>query len=200
MTVYKATDSEMCCHMGKGTFQYHLGVPATASESKCGDIGLHACEYVLDCVGYYKMGGGNRFFRAEAAGDIAEDGRDTRISCTELTLKTELGNKDIAREAIRYIVKHPKRDGWRHGSRMAVVAADHAEMEVRDGIAIARGENPRVKGCSGAHVGWIRENPEGITDARLMTVGEILAPGTWYTIEEAEEAIRRAENETEADT
>ena len=200
MKVFKATDSDMSCHLGKGKFQYHLGVPATGESSKCGDTGLHACEYVLDCVTYYRMDGNSRFFEAEATGDIAEDGVNTRISCTELTLTRELCNKDIAREVIRYIVQHPKREGWQHRSSMAVVETDSAGISVRDGIAIARGENPRVKGCAGAHVGWIRETEKGITEARLMTVGGVLEPGTWYTIEEAEEAIRRAKDEADADT
>lgn len=200
MKVYKATDSDMSCHMGKGRFQYHLGVPETAEKSKCGDTGLHACEYVLDCVTYYRMDGNNRFFEAEAAGDIAEDGVNTRISCTELTLIRELCMKDIAREAIRYMVSHPKREGWQHKSGMAVVSTDSAAIDTRDGIAIARGTNPRVKGCEGAHVGWIRETEEGITEARLMTVGGALEPETWYTIEDAEEAIRRERDEPSADT
>lgn len=79
MTVFKATRGDMSCTMGKGAFFYHLGVPASADRSACGSAGLHACEYVLDCARYYKLGSGNRFFLAEARGDIAEDGCDTRI-------------------------------------------------------------------------------------------------------------------------
>lgn len=200
MKVFKATDGDMSCHMGMGKFQYHLGVPARADESKCGSTGLHACEYVLDCTGYYSMDGKHRFFEAEASGDIAEDGVDTRISCTELTLTRELCNKDIAREVIRFIVRHPRRDGWKKKGVMVMVDEESAEISTRDGIAIARGTNPRVKGCDGAHVGWIRETEEGITEAKIMTVGEVLEPGRWYTIEEAEEAIRRAKDEEDADT
>ncbi len=200
MRVFKATDSDMSCHMGQGRFQYVIGVTATAENSKCGNTGLHACEYVLDCTRYYRMDGWNRFFAAEATGDIAEDGIDTRISCTELTLIKELCNKDIAREIIRYIVCHPKREGWKHRSSMAVVDSEKAEVSVSNGIAIARGENPMVKGCDGAHVGWIRETEAGITDARLMTVNGVLKQGIWYTIEAAEEAIRRAKDEASADT
>lgn len=61
MIVFKATNNDMTCTMGQGTFQYQLGVPATAERSKCADSGLHACEYVLDCTGYYSLGRGNRF-------------------------------------------------------------------------------------------------------------------------------------------
>lgn len=200
MKVYKATDSDMSCHMGHGIFRYQLGVPAAAQASQCGSTGLHACEYVLDCATYYGIDGKHRFFEAEASGDIAEDGVNTRISCTELTLTRELCNKDIAREVMRFIIKHPKRDGWQHNRGMAVVAEESASIGVKDGIAIARGENPKVKGCSGAHIGWIRETDDGIKDARLLTVSGAIRPDTWYTIEEAEEAIRREGSETETDS
>lgn len=190
MKVYKATNADMTCHMGAGTFRYHLGIPAKADASRCGNTGLHACEYVLDCLTYYSLGGGHRFFEAEASGDIAEDGVNTRISCTELTLVRELSNRDIAREAMQYIVKHPRREGWQHRSLRASVAAEEAEAKDKDGIAIARGLQPRVKGCAGAHLGWIKETPGGIRAARLLTVGGPIKPDTWYTIEEAEKAIR----------
>lgn len=193
MKVYKATDADMTCHMGKGIFQYHLGISEKADASKCGATGLHACEYVLDCLAYYSLGNGHRFFEAEATGDIAEDGTNTRISCTELTLTRELTNRDIAREAIRYMIKHPKREGWQHSSVGVAVAPEEAEVKVRDGVAIARGISPRVKGYEGAHLGWIKETPDGIQAAKIMTVAGPIKPDTWYTIEEAEEAIRREE-------
>lgn len=192
MIVYKATDGDMSCHMGQGIFQYQLGVPATAEKSKCGDTGLHACEYVLDCLIYYGIGGGHRFFRAEAAGDIAEDGKNTRISCTELTLTKELCMKDIAREAMLYMINHPRRDGWEKACMGVMVAQDAAWATSKEGIAIARGQEPKVKGYRGSHLGWIRETADGIKEARLVTVEGPIKPDTWYTIEEALQALKGA--------
>lgn len=197
MRVYKATRADMTCTSGRGKFQYALNVPATAEESKCASTGLHACEYVLDCTGYYGLGRGNRFFVAEAEGDIAEDGIDTRISCTKLTLLAELDNKQIAREAMLYMMKHPKRENWQKSGNLLMVAADEAHMGWEDGIAIARGPEPRVKGCAGAHIGWIREIDGQITNAYLLTVQGPIKPDTWYTIETAHDALRKEyENET----
>jgi len=197
MRVYKATGADMTCHMGKGIFQYALNVPAVADKSKCGNTGLHACEYVLDCIGYYCLGSGNRFFAAEAEGDIAEDGTNTRIASTKLTLLYELDNKEIARAAMQYMIKHPKRNGWEKTGNMLMVAESEAQMPWKDGIAIARGENPRVKGHAGAHIGWIRECNGEIKNAYLLTVQGPIRPDTWYTIETAMEAIRKEQcNET----
>lgn len=191
MKVYKATDADMTCSQGSGRYRYTPGVPATSEASKCGITGLHACEYVADCLRYYSLGSGHRFFVAEAGGSIAEDGTDTRIACTELTLTEELSNRDIAREIIRYILRHPKRNGWEYTGYMITVAADSAETDSEDGIAIARGENPKAKGRAGSHMGWIRETAAGIEAAKLLTVSGPVRPDTWYTLEEAETAVRQ---------
>ncbi|WP_251205343.1 DUF7666 domain-containing protein [Acetatifactor aquisgranensis] len=184
MTVFKATNADMTCTMGEGTFQYRLGVAAAADRSKCGRTGLHACEYILDCTGYYSLGGGNRFFLAEARGDIAEDGQDTRIACTELTLVQELTNREMAAHAMLYMVRHPKRAGWEAKGEHLEAAADRAEAMLPDAIAIARGARPVARGAAGAHLGLVRETDGEIVDARLVTVGrDGIRPGTWYTVE-----------------
>lgn len=192
MIVYKATNNDMTCTMGQGTFQYQLGVPATAERSKCADSGLHACEYVLDCTTYYSLGCGNRFFKAAAAGDIAEDGTNTRIACTRLTLKKELDNRDIAREAMLYMVHHPRRDGWQKIGSVLQVKEQTASIDAPDGIAIARGNVPKVSGCIGSHLGLIKEQNGKIVAAKLFDVdGKNILPGIWYTLDTLAEAERR---------
>lgn len=202
--VFKATRSDMTCTMGSGTFQYQLGVPATADSSKCGRTGLHACEYVLDCAGYYGLGCGNRFFLAEARGDIAEDGANTRIACTELMLTHELTNREIAAQAVIYMVRHPKRGGWQAKGALLEAAEDRAEARQPDAIAIARGASPIAKGPMGAHLGLVREEDGAIMDARILTVGRHgIKPDTWYTVRdgmpEEADAMEGGRDEEEAD-
>lgn len=183
MTVYKATRRDMTCTMGQGRFTYRVGIPAAAASSKCGITGLHACEYVLDCTRYYRIGGGNRFFLAEAEGDIAEDGRDTRISCTKLTLLRELTNREMAGRAMVYMLLHPQRDGWKASGHMVEAADGSAWAQRRDGIAIARGLRPLAGGVMGSHIGLVLEEGGSITAARLFTVGrDGVRPDTWYTL------------------
>lgn len=192
MIVFKATKGDMTCTQGNGIFQYQLGVPATAERSKCADSGLHACEYVLDCTRYYSLGRENRFFKAKAEGDIAEDGTNTRIACTKLTLLKELNNHDIAREAMLYMLHHPHRDGWQESRPMLDVRMQTASMNIPDGIAIARGTNPRVSGGIGAHLGLIKEQNGKIIAAKLFTVdGTNILPGIWYTLDSLAETERR---------
>lgn len=192
MIVFKATNSDMTCTLGHGIFLYQLGIPATAEKSKCADSGLHACEYVLDCTRYYSLGRGNRFFKAKAEGDIAEDGCNTRIACTRMTLLKELSNHDIAREAMLYMLRHPYRDGWQKSGYMLSTGEQTSEIEIQDGIAIARGKNPKVRGCIGSHMGLIKEQDGKIVAAKLFEVdGENILPDTWYTLEMLTETERR---------
>lgn len=183
MRVYKATNADMDCTMGSGAYHYILGVPATAGSSRCGVTGLHACEYVLDCIGYYGLGASNRFFVAEASGDIAEDGTDTRIACTELTLVQELDIRGITAHAMMYMAEHPKRDGWEKEGFLLQAKKDRAEAPQAGAIAIARGERPMARGAEGACLGLVQESGGEVTDARLLTVGRMgIKPDAWYTL------------------
>lgn len=170
MKVFKATDADMTCHMGDKIFQYELRVPATAEAAKCASTGLHACEYVADCLRYYTLDGKNRYFMAEAEGDISEDGRDTRIACTKLTLTQELDHAGIAREAMRFMIKHPRRKGWEYSGKGIRIANNYACVTESGGIAIARGINPSVQGGVGTHIGLLREENGKIVEAKLCHI------------------------------
>lgn len=194
MKVFKATGPDMTCHLGDGIFQYVLGVPSRADKSKCGGTGLHACENVADCIRYYDLGCGNRFFEAEAAGNFSEDGQNTRIACTKLTLIRELTTCDIAREIIFYMRDHPRRENWKFRRHRIDVDSESAEMAIKGGIAIARGKNPKVRGCEGAILGLVKEDDNGIIregNSRLFTVAGHIRPGVWYTLESADEILAK---------
>lgn len=191
MIVYKATNKDMTCTMGDGKYKYILGAtmkPTERKTAKCGHTGLHACEYVMDCMRYYSLESA-RIFLAEAGGDIAEDGQNTRISCEELTLIKELDTREIAREAMRWMIRHSKRDGWQYSGSMAEVGQDIARTERRGAIAIARGKDPEVMGTYGAHLGLIQEDDGEIKAAVLFTVdGKKIQPNTWYGLDKLKEA------------
>lgn len=188
MRAFKATDKNLTC---RGTFRYRLGEKITESEAKCARNGLHCCENPLDCLHYYGLGKGNRYFRIEAEGDINEDGTDTRISCTEMTLVEELDLWSLCKYGMEYIILHPRRK-WEQRSGGAVAAKDQASATM--GIAIARGREPRVKGAAGTVLGLLKEDEDGdIIAARLFRPGsgKYLADA-WYTVGINGE-IRRAE-------
>lgn len=180
MLVYKATREDMTCTMGHGTFQYQLNVPAYAVSTKCGRSGLHACEYVLDCFRYYSLR--DRIFKAEAEGSIDEDGENTRIACEQLTLTKELTRREIVMEAIRYMVNHPERE-WEMDLKQIIAQKDRAEG-YGDGIVIARGKNPMVRGKKGDVIGLVVETRKGWFER--ASIGEINGingeEGIWYGV------------------
>ncbi len=182
MNAYKATGSDMTCTLGKGKFQYRIGEVLTAEHSKCGRTGLHCCEYVLDCMGYYALNGRNRFFLAEAGGDINEDGENTRISCTSLKLVQELDLKGLCYHALAYMIEHPTRE-WEKWAANLCVQRDSASGG-KDTLVIARGLEPRARGGIGAVLGLLQETETGVISARMLLVdGKKVLPNQWYYLD-----------------
>ena len=63
---------------------------------------------------------------------------------------------------------------------------DKAEADAEEAIAIARGENPKVKGPEGSILGLVKETDGEITACKLLKV----APeqqGKWLTIGDSRE-------------
>lgn len=170
MKVYKATNKNMICTMGAGDFRYELGKTYTAEDCKCGKTGLHSCEYILDCMGYYAMGRGNRYFVAEASGDLHEvGGDDTRVASTELTLIKELDPLHICYEAMQYMIQHPGRR-WEKSGPYLRAQTDAVTVEGRGWIGIARGFEPAFCAKEGAVIGLLHEEGEEIAMARVFYV------------------------------
>lgn len=182
MIAYKGFHGDLTCTFGKGTFQYEAGATITEELSKCARNGLHCAEYVLDCLKWYPLGRGNRYFQVEAEGNIDEDGTDTKISCTKMTLVRELNVKEIALQAMIYICSHPHRD-WKHWSNICSVTEDSAEGCGEGSIAIARGKCPVVKGEIGTAAGLLVESPDSveIEAAKFFVIdGKKVKAGKYY--------------------
>lgn len=181
MIAYKGFSKELRSVMGNGnkaTCTFAPGITLEETSSQTGRSGFHCCENPFECLTYYPLNGKNRFFKVEAEGSIDEDG-GARIACTKITLLEELTPLALALEGMRYIVEHPDRAEWQQSRRNVQVQADTAEVKSEDGIAIARGENPAVKGPAGSILGIIREvNGFGIVDAKLFVQSQELA-GKW---------------------
>lgn len=182
MIVFKGTNQDMKCTKGNGTFRYNLGETIKEEQSKTARKGLHCTENPFLVLDWYGLGRGNRYFLCEAAGSIDEDKEDNKIACTELTVKKELTVKELAGYGMMYMVSHPLRS-WKKSGHMLEIAEGKAEASCAGAIAIARGENPKVRGAAGSYLGLIRENAGLIEEAKLFTVEGDIKPDTWYTLE-----------------
>lgn len=175
MIAFKGFTKELTARLGRGEYQFEIGKTAVEESSKTVRSGFHCCENPFECLAYYSLNGQNRFFMVEAAGSIDEDDGE-RIACTELTLIKELSVLEFAMEGMKYIIEHPDREKWKQQRHNVSVQPDMAEAEESGHIAIARGEDPCVRGPVGSILGIIREMPSfGIVDAKLVVMTEELA-------------------------
>ena len=98
---YKGMNADMTCR-GK---QYELGKTYTEPVAKCCEAGMHACENPLDVLHYYPLTDGSRIFKVECGGDISrENEKDTKLSCTELTVEAEIKIADMVKLGVKAVM------------------------------------------------------------------------------------------------
>ena len=176
MIVYKGTTEDMRSNHGGQTdnsFKPEHSYTVEDSERliKTASYGYHAYEYPLKCLSFYSLDGKNKFWKCEASGNIDED-EDGKVACEKIKWLRELSVYELAVAAVDYITNHPSRSDWEVNYENVVVAKDEAEIHDTLGIAIARGENPKVKAPMGAVVSLITEDAKGIISTKIITVPE----------------------------
>lgn len=180
MKVFKATDRDMTCTKGHGTFKYELGKTYTEPAAKVAHYGLHVSEYVMEAVYWYPPADGGRIFAGIGEGIDEENG--DKISCRKLTLLTELSTPQIVAEALLYMLAHPQREYEKRG-RNFEVSKDRAECG-RGGIAIARGRYPKARGGKDAMLGLMNDDQK---EVRMLKVGRNgIRVDRWYQLKDGE--------------
>ena len=112
---YKGFHKGLIC-MG---YQFVMGKNVT-EKANCRENGFHCAENPLDCLNYYPDIGNSEYCIVAAGGDLDEDGTDTKISCTELTILKRPTLKDFFLHVLVYMAVHPKGKGgqtfkWKKG-------------------------------------------------------------------------------------
>lgn len=153
-------NKNMCATLGKGVYQYATSGTYIEAECKARCNGFHFVEYAPDCLGYYGLGKGNRYFLINAGGDINEE-QGIVCSCTEMTLLQELTMEQFVIKTMEYMVRNPRMD-WERGINMCQIARDIAAAEQKGAIAIARGVHPEATAVKGSYLGLVRENERGM--------------------------------------
>lgn len=87
--------------------QYALGKKEVDDGAiRCGNKGYHSCEAPFDVLRHYPNINGNRFFEAEAGGEIDKaENDDTKLASSELTLKSEIDFAGLVKAQIEYTRK-----------------------------------------------------------------------------------------------
>ena len=94
---YKGFNTDMTCR-GK---QYEEGEEYEEHSAEACECGMHACEYPLDCFGYYPPGS-SVYHEVEQSGKISKNGDDTKVASSKMKIGSRLDICGIVSAAIEY--------------------------------------------------------------------------------------------------
>jgi len=175
---YKMLNKDLTCTKGKGTYQYQPGVWLEEQEANCAKNGFHCAKNPLDCLSYYPDWDSSQCWIVAVGGDIDEDNRDSKISCTRIRLLKRLSLEEFVAEACQYMILHPKA---RINSQVRRGPAEAGGNH----FVIVRCEEPAGRGGEGDVIGLLKENPltGSIYAGNVFTVGTPAhKAGTWYNV------------------
>lgn len=170
MIAYKAFEPNLVCR----GYQFSMGLNTT-EKANCAANGFHCAENPLDCLTYYSNTDHAEYFLVKTGGDIDEDGCDSKIACTELTIIKKLTLEEFFLHGLAYMVDRPRRAWSSH------VQKDHAKA--CGGYAVVRGIDPVAQGNLGDILAFAKEDASGckISQVALTRVdGAKILPGVWY--------------------
>ena len=101
---YKAMDKNMMCR-GK---QYEVGKTYHEDKADCCRAGMHACENPLDVLHYYPLRDSPRFFEVKCGGNVDKSGDDSKLACTELTVKGEVNFAGLVKATVNAVFNRVK--------------------------------------------------------------------------------------------
>ncbi len=169
MIIVKAFNKDLTCRGYQ--FKEGLNVCEKAKTKACG---FHGAENPLDCLDYYSDMANSVYWLCRAGGDLHEDGLDSKVACTELTLLEEMDLSQFVARAMTYVKLHPKRPLHRRiCTNRGVAGKDH--------FVIVYGKNPVAAGKKGDYLGYIVKRSNGVLNLYMHFVdGENYRPGVFY--------------------
>jgi hypothetical protein len=190
---YKAMDKNMQCR-GK---QYEVGKTYHEDKADCGHAGMHACENPLDVLHYYPLSDGIRIFKVECGGDISrEDGKDTKLACTKLTVEAEIKIADMVKLGVKAVMdrvnKNVKGTKNKASGDCSTGAASgnycRAEAFGKDSIAVANGAHSKARGALGCYIVLTEYDDDGhMICAKMARVdGSAIRENVYYTLKNGE--------------
>ena len=124
---------------------------------------------------YYPNMEQSEYYLVDAGGDVDEDGSDSKIACTELTILKKLEREEFVLHALAYMVDHPGRKWNGHVQKnMGRTSYD---------FVIVRGADPVATGKKGDILGYAKEssNRKKIVQIAITQVdGKKIKAGVWY--------------------
>ena len=177
MKAFKGFNKDLTCR----GFQYEEGKDFHTERAECCEEGFHACEYPLDCFGYYSPAQ-SVFHEVELSGDMDRRSDDTKVCATDIKIGARISIAGLVKAAIEFTmskVNKEKESYEDHGFASATgncgassATGDYGASSatgncgassatgyrgassVSDptGVAVAWGHEAKAKGCVGAHL------------------------------------------------
>ena len=94
---YKGFNKDMTCR----DKQYEEGKEYEEERAEACDCGMHACEYPLDCFGYYSPNE-SVYHVVEQSGKISRRNDDSKIASTKMKIGAEISIAGLVKAAIEY--------------------------------------------------------------------------------------------------
>ena len=94
---YKGFNKDMTCR----DFQYEEGKEYEEERAEACDCGFHACEYPLDCLGYYDPAH-SVYHEVEQSGKISKRSDDTKVASTKIKVGARVSIAGLVQAAIEY--------------------------------------------------------------------------------------------------
>lgn len=194
---YKAMDKNMMCR-GK---QYEVGKTYHEDEANCCHAGMHACENPLDVLRYYPLKDSPRFFEVECGGNVDKSEEDSKLACTELTVKGEANFAGLVKAAVNAVFNRVKgKEPFSSGNcstagssgdcstAAATGAYCRAKADGKDNIAVANGVHSKARGILGCYLVLTEYDDDGsMICAKMSQVdGKTIKENVWYTLKNGE--------------
>ena len=159
MRAFKGFNKDLTCR----GYQYEEGKEFHTERAECCDTGFHACEYPLDCFGYYDPAH-SVFHEVELSGEMDKSGDNTKVCATDIKIGARLSIAGLVKMAVDFTMSKVNKEAGsdeRHGFASATgdygassATGYKGASSVSDptGVAVAWGHEARAKGCKGAHL------------------------------------------------
>ena len=203
---YKAMDKNMQCR-GK---QYEVGKTYHEDKADCCHAGMHACENPLDVLHYYPLKDSPRFFEVECGGNVDKSVEDSKLACTELTVKGEVNFAGLVKATLNAVFnrvkgKEPFSSGrcstagssgrystagssGRCSTAAATGAYCSAKADGKDSIAVVNGACGKARGALGCYLVLTEYDDDGhMICAKMARVdGSAIRENVYYTLKNGE--------------
>ena len=116
---YKGFNKDMVCE-GRGYYKkYEEGKEYEEERAAVCESGMHACEYPLDCFGYYAPCE-SVYHEVEQSGEISRNDDNSKIASTKMKIGAEISIAGLVKAAIEYtterIIPENKSDKYQGAS------------------------------------------------------------------------------------